>query len=294
MGIDVHTLNLLRFSKKKQEFGRVATIGRQGIHIPNFILKDLLRLEHEPDYGAFCENLLKSYFKATIVESFDFSDYEKATHIVDMNKPISVENEYDTIIDGGTTEHVYNVPQALDNISKICAVGGQILHILPANNYCGHGFWQFSPELFFSLYSDANGYEGTQVFLADAANNEFWYEVKKPEGGRRAEVTSSSPLFVLARTRKVGAVSHETVQQSDYLYVWDRCASDNNEGAVFKYAAPSMLDRIRMKVKKTPLLPIARAAKKVVNSVKSVTRVDATALSPKNPNLTRIAVASVV
>jgi len=64
-------------------------------------------------------------------------------------------------------EHVFNASQGLKNVTRLCAPGGQIIHSLPANNFCNHGFWQFSPELFFSLYSDKNGYSETEIFLAD-------------------------------------------------------------------------------------------------------------------------------
>ena len=40
---------------------------------------------------------------------------------------------------------------------KLTKIGGMIIHALPANNFCGHGFWQFSPELFYELYSPENG-----------------------------------------------------------------------------------------------------------------------------------------
>jgi hypothetical protein len=37
---------------------------------------------------------------------------------------------------------------ALENVQAISG-GGEIIHVLPANNLCCHGFWQFWPELFF-------------------------------------------------------------------------------------------------------------------------------------------------
>jgi len=90
MGIDVHMLNFLRFARKRQNFGCVATIGRQGLIVPNDSLKKLLKLERKPNFGAYCEEPLKVHFGATSVESFDNSDYQNATHIADMNKPITV------------------------------------------------------------------------------------------------------------------------------------------------------------------------------------------------------------
>ncbi len=173
------------------------------------------------EFGEYCERFLQERMSAQSVESYDFSSFEGATHIVDMNKPLFAERQYDTVFDGGCTEHIFNVSQALSNISSLCAKGGQIIHVLPANNFCGHGFWQVSPELFFSLYSQNNGYSETEVFLADLRNNSCWFEVKQPVNGQRANVVSGSPLYVLCRTRKTAQFSHEHVQQSDYVHHWE-------------------------------------------------------------------------
>jgi hypothetical protein len=142
------------------------------------------------------------------------------------------EKQYDTIIDCGTVEHIFNVSQALRNLSSLCASGGQIVHVLPANNFCGHGFWQFSPELFFSLYSDASGYRETEVFLADLNDARKWFEVKQPKDGRRAEVVSSSPLYVMCRTIKLGNDFPESIQQSDYIYHWDSAYTNQHQSGL--------------------------------------------------------------
>ena len=260
MGIDIHALNFLKFACKKQRMGRVATIGRQGIYIGSAELKRTLNLNEEPKFNPFCEDLLVRHFLATSVDLFDNSDYEQATCIVDMNKPLAVDNRYNTVIDFGTTEHIYNVPQALWNISNICAPQGQILHALPANNFCGHGFWQFSPELFFSLYSPQNGYRETEVFLADISNNYFWYEVTKPSDGKRAELKSSTPLYVLVRTVKTNTFSHVDVQQSDYTFAW----TGNDQYAHGTRALQSSVprsSRFKLKdiLKNSPVGPFATA-----------------------------------
>ena len=83
----------------------------------------------------------------------------------------NLNEKFDTIIDFGTSEHIFNVVENLSNISKFCKNNGIILHSLPANNNCGHGFWQFSPELFFSLYSENNGFSDTEfLFLIHTIN----------------------------------------------------------------------------------------------------------------------------
>jgi hypothetical protein len=96
-------LNFLKFARRKQAFGRVATIGRQEINVPIDKLKSALNLKGYTKYGPYCEELLIGHFAATVVESFDNSDYEHATHMADMNKPLAVQNRYDTVIDGGAS-----------------------------------------------------------------------------------------------------------------------------------------------------------------------------------------------
>ena len=63
----------------------------------------------------------------------DFSDYEGANIIQDLNTLIKnhdIFEKYDLIIDGGTLEHVFHVPNAFENFFKLLKIGGQfyILH----------------------------------------------------------------------------------------------------------------------------------------------------------------------
>jgi len=280
MGIHLHTLKFLKFASKKQPLGRVGTMGRQGLYVPKDKLKAIMKFGQEIDYGPYCEEFLKAKFGATTVESFDKSPYEQATHIVDLNKPITtVDTTYDTILDGGFLEHIYNAPQALENISRLCADGGQILHILPATNLCGHGFWQFSPELFFSLYSEQNGYAETQVFLADVTDEDDWYEVRKPQHGESVVIVSSSSVLVLARTKRAGPFSHQDVQQSHYVHVWSGKRNVEPEPPLRQRATK----RIAQAAKGTFLLPVARFAERKWQQLFR----PALSLSTANPNLTR-------
>jgi hypothetical protein len=185
------------------------------------------------DYGEFCEKLLLTHFGSVKVDSYDYSDYQGATFTYDLNMPppsnlTGPEYLYDTIIDSGSLEHIFNIPQAFKNISNMCKIGGTILHALPANNFCGHGFWQMSPELFFSLYSEANGYTETEVFLAGAKDIKNWYKVKNPKNGIRRLLTNSSKVLALVKTKKIQNISHYTVQQSDYVHIWKDSKSESN------------------------------------------------------------------
>jgi len=240
MGINIHALNFLMYASKKKKFGSTATIGRQTItYLKAKEIKNILHLPKEVDYGTWCEKLLIDNFHASKVDSFDYSDYEGCTFTHDMNNPLppamtTPNNKYDTIIDIGSFEHIYNLPQAFKNISTMCKDGGIIIHILPANNMNGHGFWQFSPELFYSLYSESNGYTETEVFFADHGDTKYWYNVKKPENGNRCYVSDKKKIFVMIRTKKIKEFTHENVQESHFIQAWNQKNSNVGNGLIKK------------------------------------------------------------
>ena len=223
MGFNTHGINFLRYIKKYRNFDKTITIGRQELYLREPMVREVAFVDYKND--QYCERFLMGYCNSNEVDSVDNSNFESASVIHDMNQPVpaNLHAIYDTVIDSGCLEHIYNVHQALKNCSLLCKPGGQIIHILPANNFCGHGFWQFSPELFFSLYSNKNGYQDTEVFLADLSNTTKWFKVKTPENGRRANAYSCSELYVMVRTVLSRAdFSHHNVQQSDYVFEWTK------------------------------------------------------------------------
>ncbi|WP_315764622.1 methyltransferase domain-containing protein [Sphingomonas sp. Y38-1Y] len=278
MALDTHGLNFVRYVARRHPLGAVGTIGRQEIHVNDVVMARLLKgapYAHEP----FCENLLRDHLGATSVESIDMSDFEQATHIHDMNQPLPdhLRGRFDTVMDIGTLEHVYNIVQALKNASDLLKPGGQIVHVLPTNNFCGHGFWQFSPELFFSLYSEKNGYRDTEVFVADRTENTRWFQVIEPKDGRRVNIFSSAEVYVLVRSTRVGDVSHENVQQSDYAWEWETAVHDPQ---------PQTVSGLRARVVGVPLVydrlfPLYQRAMRIVSNER---------LSGRNPGLRPVSV----
>jgi hypothetical protein len=81
-----------------------------------------------------------------------------------------------------------------------------------------------SPELFYSLYSAENGFADTDVLIADLHDESNWYAVDKPMAGKRIEVGSRSPLYLLVRTIKRSKKTRQSVQQSDYAFAWQHGA----------------------------------------------------------------------
>lgn len=210
--------------------GKTATIGRQEIHVPWQVFRKLTGHSQEYSLGAYCEELLINCFGSSAVDSFDNSSYEGANLIHDFNAPIPKEfhGQYDTILDAGSTEHIYDVKTALENFSKMLKPGGQVIHVVPANNQCGHGFYQFSPELFFSAYRPERGFDDCEVLLASPSRVKTWYRVRKPSSGQRAEVYSGLPLVNLVRAQlgKDGVALSPAVQQSDYIHWWDQSSPE--------------------------------------------------------------------
>ena len=63
----------------------------------------------------------------------------------------------DIVIDPGTSEHCFNVGQALVNMARCVSMGGYIYHMVPLCHW-NHGFWNFSPCAFNDFY-EQNGFE---------------------------------------------------------------------------------------------------------------------------------------
>jgi hypothetical protein len=96
----------------------------------------------------------------------------------DMNLPISDEfkNRFNTVIDLGSTEHVFDTRQCLENLFGMLKVGGHIFFHLPCYGCFSHGFYTFSPETIIESLK-LNGFDIT--FLAYSIEPEG-LEMKKP------------------------------------------------------------------------------------------------------------------
>jgi len=78
---------------------------------------------------------------------------------VDLNQPIAdrFKAAYDIVLDCGTTEHCFNVGQAIANAASAVGEGGFVYHMNPMV-MLNHAFYNFSPLLYVEFY-EANGFE---------------------------------------------------------------------------------------------------------------------------------------
>lgn len=229
MGFNINaTKLLLKLKAEGFEFGKVITLGRQRLNLRKSQLqKNLDAFGYNVDAPAlkkknngYCEPFLE-LLGATQVDSMDVSDYEKATLMHDLNEPILAEHkeQYHTVIDSGTLEHVFNFPTAIRNCMELIEQGGHFIGLTPCNNFFGHGFYQFSPELYYRVFSKENGFEVRNMyFFIDDPKTSF-YAVENPaEVRERVILNNAFPafLFVVAQRVSIQPIFRNTPQQSDY------------------------------------------------------------------------------
>jgi SAM-dependent methyltransferase len=218
-------------------FGRVLTLGRQNLNVDREALRALASRHGvaDPDraFHDYCEPFFEGFLGARAVEAVDRSGYEGAALAHDLNRPIpdSWDERYDAIVDGGTLEHVFNFPLALANCMRMVKTGGRLFIFTPANNQLGHGFYQFSPELFYRTLAPAHGFEIEKMLAVqfryastECGSTGHAYAVADPaKVGSRITLVNSRPVTLMIQARKIAHLAEPfatTPQQSDYTEIW--------------------------------------------------------------------------
>ena len=269
MGIDIETAKFLLARRgEKASFERCATLGRQNYYLSNGETRGLLKEfglgpdefpklfpEKYPTYAEPFWDMLG----AKTLHTIDASDFEGATHVHDMNQPVpdSWKEAYDAVCDCGTLEHIFNFPVAIRNSLEMVKRGGHFFAQTPANNYFGHGFYQFSPELFFRVLSPANGFQIQHCVAVEYGVRRRWFAVTDPEAMRaRVTLVNAAPvvLFVWAKRVEIVPLFRGTPQQSDYAAAWAASATPGNADAK-NHPTPKKLERLkRVLIERVPKL----------------------------------------
>lgn len=215
MGIDITglnaILNMIPFCKKKDS---CLTLGRQQFCQPIHILKNVLghkQINIPNDFlKEYSENMLQ-YLGFKTIHSIDYSKYEGATFEFDLNKPITetvLPHKYDCVIDLGTIEHIFNIPQVFQNIIDILDDDGIFLSVNVNNNFSGHGFWQFSPEVYLRIFQNIYGMELLALYLSEVDTMDTnWVKLKDSSKCTTFREISSiktlAPVYIIAIARKI-------------------------------------------------------------------------------------------
>ena len=268
MGLDTNGVKfLLSCHKQGVIFEQTLMIGRQilnlefaelkvnlqyfGYYIDDQQVENLL-LEED----GYAEPLLKM-LGAKHIDSIDYSGYEGANVLHDLNLPFddALLNKYSLVLESGTLEHIFHFPQAIQNCMEAVAVGGSLLIITPVNNIMGHGFYQFSPELFYRVISPTYGFKINRMRIFEYDPYQHWYHVEDPkEVKQRVELMNSAATYLLieARRNEIKPIFQVFPQQSDYVDTWE-----GNEN----YYTVLAKDRDAMPSNENGSTPIKRFAK---------------------------------
>jgi SAM-dependent methyltransferase len=241
-------------------FKRTLTLGRQTLYADRNHLASLLHEHKRWPEGMTFEQFERRIAASPYVEPFlemigasevfslDVSGFEGANILHDLDKPVPRElhESFDCIIDGGLLEHVFNFPAAIESCMQMTKRGGHLIINTPASNFCGHGFYQFSPELFYRILSPENGFEVVRLlaqenphtlgtflglpFSADHAGPRF--ETTDPAKlGQRVQFLTELPavLLVLAKRTEIVPLFQSTPKQSDYVAAWRESGTQSSE-----------------------------------------------------------------
>ena len=135
--------------------------------------------------------------------------------------PPELEGRFGLILDGGTIEHVFDTRVALESIARMLRVGGRVLHTNPATNYLAHGFYQFSPTLYYDFYA-ANAFADLHCFIAEqptwSTSGHGWryweWDAQRPYAFMR----SNNLLMTFFSAEKTASSTCDRVpQQGDHL-----------------------------------------------------------------------------
>lgn len=228
-------------------FGDVLTIGRLGVFLsPDILEADAARFGLAASCNNewrnvatenFCEPALMA-MEARSVRSLDFSAYEGAELLHDLNCPLPAElyESCDLLFDSGSLEHVFNVPVALESYIQLVRPGGRIVLDMPCSGCCGHGFYQFSPELFFSFFSSARGCCVEAIIGVYNEPLSEWFLIPNPaEIGQRVEIHSSKPVHLLIAVKRLETSTlspSNPPAQSDYTAAWNEESPDRGHCSI--------------------------------------------------------------
>lgn len=260
MGLTYNDLRNLVSWRGNDTGGRVVTIGRLNVTLGK---SEVARLRRELE-GASAQDWLESYrwsdfademFRRVLrfdsVSSIDFSGYEGADITADMGSelPPGLAGRFDLVVDGGTLEHVFNFPVAAANLMRLARTGGAVYMQNPCNGLCGHGFYQFSPELMYRIFTKDNGFAVKFVRIAignslsiEQSTSVQVYDVCDPARlGSRIMLSGANAAVMMTlavKTTEVENLFGNAVMQSDYVVKWSdpATASLNWKGRLVEQA----------------------------------------------------------
>jgi len=244
---------LIMEASRRPFYGRVLTLGRLDFGFSYGNVRDVAKefevklceppeitLSENPSNAKIGAISSDSYFRLlgfSESKSLDYSDRENADYIVDLNcdVPEDLVNQFDVIIDPGTLEHVFDLRNSLKNIFLMLREGGRIIHLsAPASNAIEHGFYMFSPTLFYDYY-ECNNFKINVLHLVKrfSRGGMLYHDFFEYEPGGLDNVdwnTDASEYHILCIATKTAQSTGTVVpQQGAYVKRWRYFDLGSNE-----------------------------------------------------------------
>lgn len=216
--------------------GRLLMIGRQSLLLYSSELREIRKTSPgalaDYKWGEYADRFFTQCLGVSEVNTLDFSSYEGADLLHDLSLPIpdELQGRFDVVVEAGSLEHVFNFPIAIANLMKMTKVGGTLFASTVSNNLCGHGFYQFSPELIFRVFAAENGFELGKVLALEARYPGIElspisdaFEVADPARVEcRVGLVTKRPIILLFDARKTADLPlfARSPMQSDYEAAW--------------------------------------------------------------------------
>ena len=233
----IETVHMHKLSGNFLMLGRQRWIGtRKGVAAE--LLKEVIEKHlpgvKEDDLKNPDDDFAEVFFKVLgfdTVDSMDMSTFEGASVIQDLSAKLdpSLKGRFDVIYDGGTCEHIFELPKAYRNLDRMLKPGGTLIGHSPCNNWINHSFYQISPEMVYGFWEKALGYEVLHVYLQPLLPN-FAKKIATTTnpnitGNRpriKGELPKNSPLILNYAVRKPAISSKKKagVYQTDYVEKW--------------------------------------------------------------------------
>lgn len=275
-----NTLPILKEHKLRPFSGHCLCLGQADVYFTYDHLQRMARIaevqlvgniaitrSYRADFAAKNYISRDTFFKSVgfdEVSALDYSKFEGAEFQFDMNSsslPSDLQNKFDAVVNHGTIEHIFHVPNCLANICDMLKVGGRVIHSVPSSNFLDHGFYMFSPTFFYDYYT-ANRWQLNTIQITQVLNP-AQQEIEPPffadyEPGL-FDTLSSGGLdnkaygTICIATKTVESVSSVIPQQGYYARMqnWSQSAAINKDEPLnHTDVKPGLATRVYRKLKR--------------------------------------------
>jgi SAM-dependent methyltransferase len=136
---------------------------KESVDMMNFSRRS--RTGYQQFYGT-ARALYHAIFDPASYTAIDL-DQGPRRYCLDLNMGISLNRQFDYVINNGTSEHIFDQANVFRTVHDHTRPGGIMIHMTPCLGWINHGLYNVQPGFFFDLCT-ANGYTPGLIALASS------------------------------------------------------------------------------------------------------------------------------